>query len=524
MMNRKLLTIIVGVLFSFNILFIQCGMSISGGGTEDVNTMTIAGIIQNADQKPAGNTQVKLIPHNYDPYDSEISNEFIDTTNSVGLYSFTTSDTGLYNIEAVHILNRTRLFLRNVAVSDDSTVTEISTLGNAGRLKLLLPDSDTINTATGYIYIEGTSYKTGLSGASLNNDGYYTVYFDSVPSGVSPSILYNTETSSEDPLLLIDSVEIIPNDSTVNEAFISWNQYTTSNSGLKGNQISDIFIEPNGAVWVSTFGKGVASFDGNEWILFNTGNSGLPSDSVYEISIDQNGGILFATTNGAAIYNKSGWTVYNSSNSGLHSDNITNFEQDNNGNYWFGTFNSDAAKFDGSNWTKVILYEPSVNYFMYDSSHNDILWFATEKGFTSLEEFSSTYVSVDTSNYLPNNSAYYVAFDNVGDRWLTYSGGVTNCSGEIWTSYIYTHYNSNESEVLGANDIKVFVDKDNNKWFGSSKGLTKFDGSNWVDHKGEKYKLLKDKKITAISVDGDGKKWIGTAAYGVIVFGPSGSK
>lgn len=70
----------------------------------------------------------------------------------------------------------------------------------------------------------------------------------------------------------------------------AWTNYTSANSDLPNDDVHDVAIAPDGAVWACTE-QGLARFDGTTWTVFNTGNSGLPSDSTFRIAFDNLGGM-----------------------------------------------------------------------------------------------------------------------------------------------------------------------------------------------------------------------------------------
>ena len=58
----------------------------------------------------------------------------------------------------------------------------------------------------------------------------------------------------------------------------------------------------------------------------------------------------------------------------------------------------------------------------------------------------------------------------------------------------------------------IAVDAQNNKWFGTNKGVTKYDGTNWTSY--TKTDGLPSDSIYAIAIDTRGNKWFGFGLYG----------
>jgi len=81
---------------------------------------------------------------------------------------------------------------------------------------------------------------------------------------------------------------------------ISWEGYTTDNSGLPSNFVYSISID-NNTKWIGT-DEGVSRFDGETWTTFTTENSGLCDNKVNAIAVEKNNTIWFGTDNGVSKY------------------------------------------------------------------------------------------------------------------------------------------------------------------------------------------------------------------------------
>jgi len=56
----------------------------------------------------------------------------------------------------------------------------------------------------------------------------------------------------------------------------------------------------------------------------------------------------------------------------------------------------------------------------------------------------------------------------------------------------------------------IAIDAQGNKWFGTSEGVSKFDGTNWTTY--TTANGLVSNSIEAIAIDTQGNKWIGTSS------------
>jgi len=94
----------------------------------------------------------------------------------------------------------------------------------------------------------------------------------------------------------------------------AWSVYTTSNTILPDNRITDIAFDSEGKKWISCYNfengeGGVLCFDDTNWNLFDTSNSELPSNKVNVIVIDGNDTKWIGTWSGLAAYNENGITA-----------------------------------------------------------------------------------------------------------------------------------------------------------------------------------------------------------------------
>jgi len=205
-----LLLIYVGLLFA-----VRCTIDPVAGGSDSPD-FNVYGNIVHLNGTPASNTQVTIIPQKYNPVlDEPLPDSLTDTTDTLGNYRFALSDTGIYNIQAVNMLERTRLLITKISLENDTVIVPQGTLKNTGYLKALLPD--TVDTAEGYLFIEGTLLYKDLSGAIQINSNTYSTVIDSVPAVTIPSLSYDVLNDPHDPKILTETFNIIPNDTTTIE-------------------------------------------------------------------------------------------------------------------------------------------------------------------------------------------------------------------------------------------------------------------------------------------------------------------
>jgi hypothetical protein len=167
------------------IILVRCSFDGLTGGGSDLPDKFVTGRIVNADNAPAANTQVALIPLDYNGvFNPPITAARMDTTDSSGTFCIQGCETGVYSVQAVHLVARTRLLVTGVVIAGGMTIIPADTLRNPGVVKINLPDS--VDRTNGWLYIPGTMIAVKLSGTA----GYAVI--DSVPAGTIPSVWYVT--------------------------------------------------------------------------------------------------------------------------------------------------------------------------------------------------------------------------------------------------------------------------------------------------------------------------------------------
>lgn len=232
--------------------------------------------------------------------------------------------------------------------------------------------------------------------------------------------------------------------------------FRMADSYLASNQIEDVAVASDGALWVATWGSGVSRRDPNgQWQTFTRANSDLSSDLARVITIDADdtvwigleqywdgsqwvGGGLHRYANGAFT------DYYNDDNSGLPANEVSSIEVAADGAVWVGT--GDLSDFSGGGLAK------------FDRA--DDMW----------QDYS-------TSDDLPSNVVTDIAIDsNSGQVWAATApasgmdgGGVAVFDGSNWT-----RFTSNDTGIVTyssgdrTGDFRaVAVDQNADVWAGT---------------------------------------------------------
>jgi len=217
--------------------------------------------------------------------------------------------------------------------------------------------------------------------------------------------------------------------------------------------LSLLFDADRKLLWVGTDNNGLISFDGTRSIEFTPDNSGLAEISIPALALDHASpknlwiGTLSRGANRFDIA-KNEWTHFNASK-GLVHDSVTSITVDNRGRIWFGTLNG-AGLYTGDSW------------YRYTTTHYG-RWTGTK--WDTIKTYRPN------EKHLLNNLIYSIAADSSGDLWFGTETGISRLNANAeWDTSISRPNQFGQLQRVQA----VFVDRQNNKWFGTSDSIYTF--------------------------------------------------
>lgn len=129
-----------------------------------------------------------------------------------------------------------------------------------------------------------------------------------------------------------------------------------------------------------------------------------------------------------------------------------------------------------------------------------------------------TWTTYTTSNSdLASDYVLSIAIDAGGNKWFGTNRGVNKFDGTTWTTY-----DTSNSGLVNRRVNAIAIDQQGNKWFGTANGVSKFDGTNWTTYNTSNSGLAFN-HVSAVAVDLAGCVWFGTRlsdgfGYGVSRF------
>ncbi len=274
----------------------------------------------------------------------------------------------------------------------------------------------------------------------------------------------------------------------------TWSNYTTDNSGLPSNYVTSITIVEE-TIWVTT-DKGLASFDGNNWETYFTedgisskiiNSSILEKDSANTLWLGSNKGTI--NFNVEDLFITAGIKYWSKNTLNILSDTITSIGIDSDFYKWLGT-DKGVSIITPSEVLSLSIGSPGIKL-----KGNQINSFS----------ISSDTVFHRNENYIPSGGVMYVATDGGGiSRFYNHE-----IDGISSASIVQSTWSGLPSDTV----LTVFIDKQNNHWYGTVNGVAshfEHDSKNadWNIFTTEDG--LVDNRVTSISGDSNGMMWFGT--------------
>jgi ligand-binding sensor domain-containing protein len=302
-------------------------------------------------------------------------------------------------------------------------------------------------------------------------------------AGVDPYFIETTDTfSTKGPQCIVRN---LIQDKTGNFWFATWHgiikydgkiftNYTLK-VGLIHFHVITLFEDSKGNIWFSNARGGVYCYDGKSFALFTTIN-GLPDNTSNCFAEDKNGNIWFGTENGVSRYDGKTFTNFTTQD-GLSDSYINAIIEDKTGKMWIGT-NNGINIYDGKLFAKFTdsdnLPFKQVASLFEDKIGN--IWIgsgAKQAGGNGLCRYDGkSVISFITPYYV-----MYMCEDNKGNLWLAHNKGADNVNftlysydGKSFTKII--EQNKTDNPVI----FGIIEDKNENIWFGTAKGLCRYDG------------------------------------------------
>jgi ligand-binding sensor domain-containing protein len=242
----------------------------------------------------------------------------------------------------------------------------------------------------------------------------------------------------------------------------------------------DVLEDRKGDLWFASQDSGVYYYNGKSLPTGQAGfrhfttKDGLAINSALHIYEDRAGNMWF----GASRYDGKSFRNFTTKD-GFPSNNIRLLLEDKTGKLWFGAQGENMFVYDGKTFT--VLKNKDGKKFnnvwsvMEDKKGN--IWFGDKDGFWRYDGSTFTKVS--------QRGAYAIIEDKKGNIWTT--GSINPRADRAWALSCYDHkslYDKNPEIMSGQPGLLGLLEaKDGSIWFGSYKGVYRYDGKTITDFK-----------------------------------------
>lgn len=257
--------------------------------------------------------------------------------------------------------------------------------------------------------------------------------------------------------------------------------YEDNQDLLRENTINSILIDKNYNNWIGTK-NGLKTLKNNKIVEFHSDELNAINDQVTEIFEDNTGNVWVGTLS------KGVFKII------LHKPKFYNFTNFPNvaDRTVFGLYANDSTIWTGSNGlfiidkkTKKIIYHNDLItndsiqeitvYFI--GKFNNYLWLGTDNGVYIVDEKTYQiesffdFFDIEYKSVYEKLKIYHIAKDRFNNFWFATSGGLLFFDGKDFTSY---KYNESENSISSDIIIKLLLDK-NKIWIATYNGLNCFD-------------------------------------------------
>lgn len=298
--------------------------------------------------------------------------------------------------------------------------------------------------------------------------------------------------------------------------------------GPPGNIINGLAIDHNGILWCASSIDGIFRFDGETWRQFTVAD-GLVNNALEMVTVDSQNRKWFGGIGSGMVMidNNDHLTVFhNELLSSTEDPNwvvVSDIKEDRYNNIWvlnsFASNNNVVAVLTPQNqWYFFALQEGILSNVLssIDFDQFDRVWVGTQRG-VSVIDYNNTLANktddtiagnnLTTADGLENNDIKDLAIDQDDIVWIATEGGV-NYWNPADPNKVHYQYGLLSNAVRA-----VEIDIRNNKWFGTSAGVSILgnDGYTWTHYSTDNSPLVND-NVTSFGFDfATGKVYIGTS-------------
>ncbi|MCC7262542.1 MAG: PAS domain S-box protein, partial [Candidatus Latescibacteria bacterium] len=287
----------------------------------------------------------------------------------------------------------------------------------------------------------------------------------------------------------------------------------TASDGLPTWAVQSIVLARDGTLWIGTHGEGIYRYDGQRFEHLGTAQ-GLVDNYVLRLFEDREGNLWIGTWRGLSRWDGRAFASFTTQD-GLPTNEIHAIYQDREDHLWFGVGSladgnpGGACRYDGHHFTAFaaadgLAARNAVLSIAQDREGN--LWFGTAGGVSRYDHREFT--TFTTADGLAANEVTAILQDREANLWFTTKhGGVSRYDGQHFATFT-------TADGLGSNSLEaVFEDREGALWFGTWSGLSRYEVQTFTTFTTQDG--LPDDQVLSVCQDREGALWFGTAGAGL---------
>lgn len=405
-----------------------------------------------------------------------------------------------YNLENKKITNyRSGLKVDWITsmIKDYSGTLWVGTWG--GGIAYLPTPKESETLQTGQTSIESNSFSTfsvreGISDNKiwcLLEDREQNLWIGTNEGGVSYYKGKQFSTLSIEHGLVTEQVNAITQDKNLkywigtNQGISIYDQKTKAvksfdkNNLLKQYRIEAITPDYEGNMWIGTWGGGVYRYNMNSGSIRQYSTDQYIDNNVSAVLCDRDGNIWIGSTRGVFVFNKQSNSFKNYQDiNGLSGNNVTDIYQDSNkGRIWIGVKEGNGITVYEKGTFNILGIKDGLRHkspVVITEDQNNNIWIGTEGG--GLYKYDDKkFINIKKRDGLLSNLIKSIVVDDKNNIWVGTNFGLSCYDQE---NKKFKNYGKAEGFLgIEAKSGAAYKDQNGDLWFGSTKGVTKFNTS-----------------------------------------------
>jgi diguanylate cyclase (GGDEF)-like protein len=328
-----------------------------------------------------------------------------------------------------------------------------------------------------------------------------------------------------------------------------WRMVTAMN-GLTRYDISELFVDREGSLWIGVVGHGLMRWVGqDQWEAYTAAN-GLSDDIVWAVMRDRSGRLWIGTESGLDYLPAGESTPKAWQAPGILTARADALAESEDGSIWVGSAAGNLVQIDPRTLSGKQWKLPEVFRVLSDGAHH--MWVATDGGLFVVDTSSgdpTPRLEENVEIAHPRQRFTDLRLDKSNHLWAAADGGIyrlddsgwhhidpglsgvmpdeiaPDANGNIWAAGAFPGVvrlrivgnRVMESEhvvrphLLSEEVVSLAVDLRGWVWVGQDSGLSVYDGHIWRSYTQDDGLILNDVDSNALAEDIDGSMWIGTS-------------